>query len=29
DAQLYERVSTQNDEALELVEKNSQEQSFA
>ncbi|KPW75826.1 putative malate:quinone oxidoreductase [Pseudomonas syringae pv. coriandricola] len=29
DAQLYQRISAQNDEALELVEKNSQEHSFA
>ncbi|MCF5619644.1 malate:quinone oxidoreductase, partial [Pseudomonas syringae] len=29
DAQLYERISSQNDEALELVEKSNQEQTFA
>ena len=29
DAELYERVSTQNDENLELTEKTNQEQSFA
>jgi len=29
DAPLYERISAQNDEALELVEKSSQEHSFA